>query len=197
MAEVKLHTGPGVFQVLANVCRNPQEALKQFVENAADAIEQAKPEEGHIRIRLQHGAVGNGSNVVTLKRIIISDNGVGMTPEKMKQVLRRIGDSEKISLALRGEQGIGLLAFALITEELHLASSAEEGKPSSCLVLKRPWLKAGRAEIVEHCPEHEHNHRGTVAYLEDIIPDIATQLSKERMKDSLGQQMASDLRANL
>ncbi len=197
MAEVKLHTGPGVFQVLANVCRNPQEALKQFVENAADAIEQAKPEEGHIQIQLQHGAVGNGNNVVTLKRIIIRDNGVGMTPEKMKQVLRRIGDSEKISLALRGEQGIGLLAFALITEELHLASSAEEGKPSSCLVLKRPWLKAGRAEIIEHCPDHEHTHHGTVAYLEGIIPDIAAQLSRERIKDSLGQQFASDLRANL
>jgi len=197
MAEVKLHTGPGVFQVLANVCRNPQEALKQFVENSADAIEQAKPEEGQIWIKLQHGAAGNGNNVVTLKRAIIRDNGGGMTPEKMKQVLRHIGDSEKISLALRGEQGIGLLAFALIAEELHLASSAGEGKTSSCLVLKRPWLKDGRAEIVEHCPEHEHNHRGTVAYLEGILPDIAAQLSRERIKDYLGQQFASDLRANM
>ena len=42
MTTVKLHTGPGVFEVLVNVCRNPQEALKQFVENAADAIEQAE-----------------------------------------------------------------------------------------------------------------------------------------------------------
>ena len=42
MAKVELHTGPGIFEVLASVCRNPQEALKQFVENAADAIEQAK-----------------------------------------------------------------------------------------------------------------------------------------------------------
>ena len=138
MAKVKLLTGPGVFQVLANVCRNPQEALKQFVENAADAIEQARPEEGHVWIRLYCHAAGNGHNEGTLKRISIQDNGGGMTPGKMKQVLHRIGDSEKISLALRGEQGIGLLAFALITEELHLASTAEEGKPSSCLVLKRP-----------------------------------------------------------
>ena len=197
MAKVKLLTGPGVFQVLANVCRNPQEALKQFVENAADAIEQARPEEGHVWIRLHYHAAGNGHNEGTLKCISIQDNGGGMTSEKMKQVLHRIGDSEKISLALRGEQGIGLLAFALITEELHLASTAEEGKPSSCLVLKRPWLKTRRAEVIEHCPDHEHTHHGTVAYLEGIIPDIAAQLSKERIKDSLGQQFASDLRANL
>ena len=38
MAKVTLHTGPGVFEVLAHVCRSPSEALKQFVENAADAI---------------------------------------------------------------------------------------------------------------------------------------------------------------
>ena len=197
MAKVRLHTGPGVFQVLANVCRNPQEALKQFVENAADAIEQARPEEGHIWIRLHYGTAGNGHNEGALQHISIRDNAGGMSPEKMKQVLHRIGDSEKISLALRGEQGIGLLAFALITEELHLASTAKEGTPSSCMVLKRPWLKTGRAEVVEHCPDHEHTRRGTVAYLEGILPDIAAQLSKERIKDYLGQQFASDLRANM
>ena len=32
MTTVQLHTGPGVFEVLVNVCRNPQEALKQFVD---------------------------------------------------------------------------------------------------------------------------------------------------------------------
>ena len=46
MAKVTLHTGPGVFEVLSHVCRSPQEAMKQFVENAADAIEQVGTEEG-------------------------------------------------------------------------------------------------------------------------------------------------------
>jgi hypothetical protein len=194
MAQVKLHTGPGVFAVLANVCRSPQEALKQFVENAADAIEQAKIEDGQITIRLQYT---DGLTANPLKQIAIQDNGVGMTPEKMRQVLNSIGDSDKINVALRGEQGIGLLAFALIAQELHIASSAEEGKPSSCLVLKRSWLKTGRAEVVEHCRAHEHTHRNTVVYLEDILPEIAPQLTKSHIKDYLGQQFASDLRANV
>jgi hypothetical protein len=115
----------------------------------------------------------------------------------MKQVLQQIGDSEKLHLALRGEQGIGLLAFALIAEELHLASTAKDGEPSSCLVLKRQWLKKGHAEILEKCPKHKHTKRGTVAYLEGILPEIATQLSKEHIKDFLGQQFASDLRTNM
>ncbi|MFC1912828.1 ATP-binding protein [Chloroflexota bacterium] len=197
MAKVRLHTGPGVFGVLANVCRNPQEALKQFVENAADATDQAGIEEGHIRLRLQAKPASNVQPESSLHRITIEDNGIGMTLEKMKQVLHRIGDSEKINLALRGEQGIGLLAFALIAEELHLSSTATEGTTSSCLVLKRSWLKRGYAEVIENCPDHRHTHRGTIVYLEGILPEIAWQLSKQRIKDYLGQQFASDLRANL
>src|SRR4030042_5062266 len=139
MAKVRLHTGPGVFAVLANVCRSPQETLKQFFENAADAIDQAKTEEGYIRLKLEYKPGGNGLKEDILHRLVIEDNGSGMTREKMNQVLHHIGDSEKINLSLRGEQGIGLLAFALIAGELHLASSAVDGLPSSCLGLKRDW----------------------------------------------------------
>ena len=197
MAKITLHTGPGVFEVLANVCRSPSEALKQFVENAADAIEQAETEEGQILLKLTYQPVINGASAHALKSMSVEDNGVGMSPEKMKQVLQQIGSSEKLHLALRGEQGIGLLAFALIAEELHLASTAKEGEPSSCLVLKRQWLKKGHAEIIKKCPQHEHTHRGTIAYLEGILPEIAVQLSKDRIKEYLGQQFASDLRTNM
>jgi len=115
----------------------------------------------------------------------------------MKEVLQRIGDSEKIDLALRGEQGIGLLAFALIANELHLASSPEDGSPSNCLVLKRRWLRSGYAEVIERCSEHTHTGRGTCAYLEDVLPEVASQLTKDRIKAFLGQQFASDLKANV
>ena len=197
MAKVFLSTGPGVFEVLAKVCRNPLEALKQFVENAADATDTPGVVDGNIRITLDYGAPSNGDRQGLLRRIIIQDNGVGMNAAKMKDVLGRIGDSEKIDLALRGEQGIGLLAFALISNEVHLASASEDGKHSSCLVLKRRWLRSGYAEVVEHCSEHTHVGRGTFAYLEDILPEVASQLTKDRVKVYLGQQFASDLRANL
>jgi len=197
MAKVTLHTGPGVFEVLAHVCRSPAEALKQFVENAADAIELAKTDEGQILIKLAYQPILNGIGAHALENITVQDNGVGITSEKMKQVLQQIGDSEKLHLALRGEQGIGLLAFALIAEELHLASSPKEGEPSSCLVLKRQWLKKGYAEIITKCPKHEHTHRGTTVYLEGILPEISIQLSKDRIKEYLGQQFASDLRTNM
>ncbi len=198
MTQVTLHTGPGVFEVLSHVCRNPQEALKQFVENAADAIEEINAEEGQVLIKLKYqNKEINGVPSRLLKGITVQDNGVGMDTRKMRQVLHQIGSSEKLNSALRGEQGIGLLAFALIADEMHLASTDEDGKPSSCLVLKRRWLKNGYAEILKSCNKHQHTQRGTIAHLEGILPEIAPQLSKERIKDYFGQLFASDLRSNL
>ncbi len=197
MARIPMYTGPGVFEVLARVCRNPQEALKQFVENAADAIDRPGIRDGRIQIKLEYAPVTNGDKHGSLRRIIIHDNGTGMTRQKMRDVLHHIGDSEKVDLALRGEQGIGLLAFALIAEEVHLASSPESGEASGCLVFKRPWLKKGYAEIVDNCTVHQHSDQGTIVYLENILPEVAYQLSKERVKLYMGQQFASDLKANL
>ena len=197
MAGINLHTGPGVFAVLANVCRNPLEAIKQFVENAADAIEQAKIEDGHISVQLKYQSSAKDQGKKILKNIIIRDNGIGMSQNKMHLVLQHIGDSEKINLALRGEQGIGILAFALLGEELHLSSTAKEGFPSSCLILRRAWLREGRAEIREQCRTHQHSDRGTVAIIKNISSEIAAQLSKDRLKNYLGQQFTSDLKANL
>jgi hypothetical protein len=197
MATLMLQTGPGVFEVLANVCRSHYEAIKQFVENAADAIQQVGTDEGRISIQLCREESGNGQGTKVLKRIIIADNGVGMTADKMKQILQHIGDSEKVQMALRGEKGIGLLAFSTVAQELHLASTAADGDPSSCLVLKSSWLKTGQAEVLEQCSRHIHAQRGTVAYLEGILPEIAAKLAKESLKEYLGREFASDLRQGL
>ena len=197
MARVKLQTGPGVFEVLAHVCRGAPEALKQFVENSADAIQQLGTQEGRILVRLDYAESPSPDGSPLLRNISVADNGVGMDPQKMTEVVQRIGDSEKVELALRGEKGIGILAFCIIADELHLASTGTDGAPSSCLVLKKGGLKTGQAEIRHHCALHSHTDRGTVAYLLNISPEIAPKLAKDRLKEYLGQEFASDLRLGL
>ncbi|MDD5510230.1 MAG: ATP-binding protein [Dehalococcoidales bacterium] len=192
MSRVTLQTGPGVFEVLANVCRSHQEAVKQFVENSADAVQQAAGDEKHISIHLQYASDIDGA-VRRLKNIVVADNGIGMNSDKMKYILGHIGNSEKVQMALKGEKGIGILAFSMVAEELHIASTDTDGTPSSCLVLKRPWLKIGKAEVVERCSRHTHYRRGTVVYLEDILPEVADKLTKERLKEYLGREFANDL----
>jgi hypothetical protein len=195
LSRLTLQTGPGVFEVLANVCRSYQEAVKQFVENSADAIQQAGTDEGRISIHLRYEASGESDR--QLRAITVADNGIGMNREKMRYILQHIGNSEKMQLALRGEKGIGILAFPLVAQELHIAATDTDGLPSSCLVLKRSWLKSGQAAVVEHCARHIHTKRGAVAYLEGILPEVAGRLTKERLKEYLGREFTNDLRQGL
>ena len=192
MAEIKLQTGSRVFEVLAYLCHSPLEALKQFVENGADAIEQADRSDGCIRVRLDHSQnQQNRSSVIT-----VEDNGIGMSSDKMGRILQNIGNSEKLQHVLRGEKGVGILAFALIADELHLSSLNGDNKPS-CLVLKREWLREGKAQIIEQCPQHRLTKPGTKAHLLGILPEIAPQLTKGRLKQYLSREFSNDLRRNL
>jgi anti-sigma regulatory factor (Ser/Thr protein kinase) len=192
MPEIKLQTGTRVFEVLAYLCHSPMEALKQFVENGADAIEQSSKSDGCIRIRLDHSSDQQDRP----PQIIVEDNGIGIGSEKMGHILQNVGNSEKLQHILRGEKGVGILAFALIADELHL-SSLNGGHKPSCLVLRRQWLREGRAQVIEQCPQHRLSKPGTKAHLIGILPEIAPQLTKTRLKQYLSREFANDLRRNV
>ena len=82
MAKLQLQTGPGVFEVLANVCRSYQEAVKQFVENSADAIQQGGSDEGRVSIHLEYDLDEERNR--HLKTITIADNGIGMNTHAIR-----------------------------------------------------------------------------------------------------------------
>ena len=189
--DVKLQTGWGIFEVLAYVSRSPLEAVRQFVENAADAVEQRGELDGLISLRLERDQEG------MLHELVVEDSGVGMDAVKMERVLRSVGWSDKVGRALRGEKGIGILAFALLAEELHLSSCSRDGQPSACLVLRRSDLKDATGQVLTRCSEHARNVQGTTAYLVNVLPEVAGSLTYERLKEHLGRELSSDLRRRL
>ena len=79
----------------------PSKVIREYVTNSLDGREQGRLE-----------------NIVVLvlpeqKRIVISDNGIGMTPEKLESLRHSIGYSDKAErVDMRGEKGLGILAFA-------------------------------------------------------------------------------------
>ncbi len=193
MSEIKLQTGPHIFEVLAYMCHSPMEALDQFVENAADAVEQSGESKGCIRIQFDHFP----NQQVQPSLIVVEDNGIGMSEEKMYQVLQSIGSSEKMDHILRGEKGIGILSFASIANEVHICSHNAQAGPTSCLVLKREWLRDGLAQVVPSCSQHPPIKHGTKAYLMGVLPEVAQQLTRPRLKQYLSREFATDLRHNL
>lgn len=191
--QISLGTGPGVYGVLAHICRSPLEAVRQFVENAADAIQVAGEPAGHIDI---HAVSVTRQGLV----LTIEDNGAGISPDKMAQVLRTIGHSEKLRLALRGEKGVGILGFALLCEEMHISSSTgslsnSSGSPTSaCLVLQRSSIERGEGAVLDPCPMHHRESRGTTVTLIGVLPEAAAAINPKRLREYLGREFASDLR---
>ena len=199
---VKVQTGDRILEVIAAISGDVYDQFHQFVENAADAIDETNRPDGAIHIELlrpsRRGSRRRGR--APIESVIVRDNGIGMSVADMRLVLRNVGDSQKIDKMLRGEKAVGLWAFANLCEELHLSSRRAAEADSACLVLKREWLKSRDARIYgapNLCPQrHQRADVGTDAYLIGLTPHAKEKLTKEQIKRRLGRSFASDLRAN-
>ncbi len=112
---------------------NPLHCIREYVQNAFDSIRNARrlgqlePEEGRIDIRVDPGNA----------RIVIEDNGTGMTPEEAVVKLVDIGASEKASTSVlaaghAGFRGIGRLAGISYCRQLHFETS--DGGHTTCRI---------------------------------------------------------------
>jgi len=104
----------GEGRALIELAKNydPKSALREFVTNGIDSILEAK---GKI-----HGDI---SVVINPKdrRIIVSDNALGIPSEKFMQLPLSIGYSEKADMVdMRGEKALGLLAFGSLGKSMHM-----------------------------------------------------------------------------
>ena len=148
-----------VIQLLAKqIYQSPLALLRENTQNAFDAIRQrlhlAKPFEPRIDIRLAPD------------RIIISDNGIGMTPDDLGQHYWTAGSSSKNNDAARaagvvGTFGIGAMANFGIADMLTVETeSAISGERTICRAEK------SRLSLKEDCIEREilpsKNEPGTI-----------------------------------
>ena len=93
---------------------NPLDILREYVQNACDAIKEAIAEgvlasaDAHISIVLDPEA----------RTITIRDNGIGMRPDDARKALRDVGRSEKHGTESIGFRGIGRLGGLAYCTEL-------------------------------------------------------------------------------
>lgn len=150
----------GIIRLLSdNLYSSEDVFLREVLQNAVDAIKarkKAEPDfkEGEIRI--------TSINENKERKIIIEDNGVGLTEEEMHSFLSVIGFSSKSAEEGRktfiGQFGIGLLSCFLVAEKIKVVSrSIREEKTYQ-------WLghSDGTYQVQE---EPEEREPGTTVYL--------------------------------
>lgn len=93
---------------------DPRNALREYFTNGLDALLPSNEREIGIAI------------IPERKRLIITDNGRGMSKEKLASLPYSIGESEKQGMVdKRGEKGLGLLAFASISDRATFVSRSQ------------------------------------------------------------------------
>src|SRR3989338_905679 len=89
----------------------PIDALREYVTNAIDEIYDMNETGGLVRIILDP----------VQSRVMIHDNAVGMTAERLAQLPLAVGTSIKRGkIDKRGEKGLGLISFGSLGERMHI-----------------------------------------------------------------------------
>jgi hypothetical protein len=103
---------------LTDIAEKPDEAIREYLTNAIDAVYASYENGSDVRGRVDV-AIDSYS-----RRVVITDNGTGMSSSKMASLPVKIGDSAKAGkVDQRGEKGIGLLSFGgLGSTNLYLIS---------------------------------------------------------------------------
>ncbi|MDR3088775.1 MAG: ATP-binding protein [Desulfobulbaceae bacterium] len=147
--------GKNVIETLSEgMYDNPLFLFREYVQNAADAIDEArnngilKSDEGQIEITI------DSEN----RKIVFEDNGIGIPRAEVKSMLANIGASKKDRTTDKGFRGIGRLGGLGYCVKVRFETSAKEEDVSSCLewdarnlheILMDPSEKISASEVIK------------------------------------------------
>ena len=137
-----------------------RDSIREYIQNALDGITAAKSEglitEGNGKIEIQQSP--------ELSRLIISDNGIGISHEKALQTLISIGTSSKQHGTYAGFRGIGRLAGIaycdrLIFETSHVNEEIGTRIELDCKELRESFKpnKSGKTKELEEVMRRCYN----------------------------------------
>lgn len=170
--EIEFPKKGNIMRLLGEVYEDIRDALGEFISNAEDA------EATKIRIHL-----------VGRNRIIIEDNGTGMTREYMAEVPRRVGDSLRaLQEGKIGEKGIGILGFQAFADRCTIISRARGRRDTWRLSLLAGEPRFRISQVQEGLP-----HSGT----EVVISGIRGQKTRVFAKKPLIAWLQSKYRQAL
>lgn len=155
--------------------QDPKDALNEFVSNAADEYAEAGKRGERIRIVLRRKGKRNV--------VAVSDDGRGMSPERLREVAQNLFRSVKVSDPRTiGEKAIGILAFQQLGARCDIVTRAMGSPETHVLHLERGKATA----TIDRAPTNRAlRSPGTTVYLSDLDPDVLRVLTRRKVVDYL------------
>jgi len=122
MKKAKVFVGKDVIELVGNAMYlDPLTVYREYIQNSVDSIDEAikkgllgGPNDGRIEINID----------MANRRIVIRDNGIGITKEEFERRMTSIGGSAKRRTSARGFRGVGRLAGLGFCQNLIFRSRA-------------------------------------------------------------------------
>ena len=138
MAKIEITFGINIVEIVTKgLYTNSLDALREYVQNSCDAIDDAinggtlEEDDGRIIIDLDK----------INRRITIEDNGIGLSTRDFQRVMSNIGASDKRQEISRGFRGIGRLGGLAYCKTLIFSSKVAGAKKISRLIFTADELR--------------------------------------------------------
>ncbi|MBI3664327.1 MAG: ATP-binding protein [Acidobacteria bacterium] len=148
------------------------DVLAELCQNAVDAVRQANVERGIIRLEIDANE----------KSILISDNGVGIPPERLPELLKPFATDKAGNEETIGEKGVGLTFVMFSCNDFYIKSGNEHGASEGKVLNAFAWKNSTDPSPLKL--QHDRldtHHQGTIVHAKGVEnPSIfslkATQL---------------------
>lgn len=172
--------------ILSEVQRDSRDALAEFVSNCRDALVQGKVANGVVRLNLERkkGALS----------VSISDEGIGMSKDKLHHIATHLCDSDKVNVPnMIGHKGIGIISFLQLADECHIVSRCQDSLDTYCLLLQKSLLPHG---VILPEKKRPRLAAGTDVYFPNIHREVARVLTRPKLYEHLKNRYRSALLRN-
>jgi len=169
--------------ILSEIPRDPRDALGEFVSNGRDALVQLDMSGGKVMVNLERK-----KGVLSIQ---VSDDGVGMSKNKLHYIAHHLCDSDKVNLPnMIGHKGIGIISFLQLADECDIVSRSSQSLESYCLVLRRDLLPDYLVRLEK---DKARPIFGTDVYFPIIHKEVARVLTRLKVYEHLKNRYRSAL----
>ena len=169
--------------ILSEIPRDPRDALCEFISNGRDALIESGIVNGQVVVRLEHKKGGVS--------IEVSDDGIGMSRERLHHAAHHICDSEKVNRPnMIGHKGIGIISFLQLSDECNIVSRGRDCEDTYSLVLRKDLLPD---YIVRLTSEKVRWMVGTDVYFPRIRKEIRRAVTRPKLHEHLRSRYRSAL----
>lgn len=170
---------PGIQQIRHSIrdiddsYNNDWDIIAELSQNAVDAIRASDRTDGEITIEMN----------ALEKSIKVTDNGIGISPERLPNLLKPFSSDKFNNPNLIGEKGVGL-TFALFScNDFFIKSGNSDGTSVALVKDAFNWKNNTENKSLDLTHERKEEHfQGTQVYLKDINSCPLFKLNFEQLK---------------